>query len=254
MLPVPSQIEPRWASRSSRAGRKFLDVADAAAHLQRVAADFSRIARRAEFQGRRQNPQQRRRILAAGLGAIERVGGEKTHRQRLLGRQHDLHQLPPRQRQVDDALAEHHAVSRHRHRIMVRAPHQRGRFDAVGKPRRIDHLGHLHKAAVELADGIGDRALELDFARGHRAGAELVLQANDPVVVLRAVVEIPRHQEQPDAARARPRAFRARQQHHHLGVGIGAEPFFAIEPPVVAFLHGASSSACRRRSRPPSRS
>ena len=140
-------------------------------------------------------------------------------------------------------LAEHHAVSRHRHRIMMRAPHQRGRFDAVGKPRRIDHLGHLHKTAVELADGIGDRAFELDLARRHRAGAELVLQAHDPVVVLRAVVEIPRHQEQADAARAGPRAFRARQQHHHLGVGIGAEPFFAIEPPVVAFLHG------RRRQR-----
>ena len=140
-------------------------------------------------------------------------------------------------------LAEHHAISRHRHRVMMRAPHQRGRFDAVGKPRRIDHLGHLHEAAIELADGVGDRAFELDLARGHRAGAELVLQANDPVVVLRAVVEPPRHQEQADAARARTRALGPRQQHHHLGVGIGAEPLFAMEPPVIAFLHG------RRRQR-----
>ena len=126
---------------------------------------------------------------------------------------------------------------RHRHRIMMRAPHQRGRFDAVGKPRGVDHLGHLHEAAVELADRVGDRAFQLDLAGGHRAGAELVLQANDPVVVLRAVVEIARHQEQPDAARAGTGAFRARQQHHHFGVGIGAEPFFAMQPPVIALLH-----------------
>src|SRR5260370_30830199 len=35
------------------AGREFLDVADAAAHLQRIAADLARIAGGAEFQGRR---------------------------------------------------------------------------------------------------------------------------------------------------------------------------------------------------------
>ena len=209
-------------------GGEFLDVADAAAHLQRIAADFSGVAGGAEFQGRRQDAQQRRRVLAAGLGAVERVGGEKTHRQRLLGRKHDLHQLPPRQRQVDDALSEHHAVPRHRHRVVMRAAHQRGGFDAVGEPRRIDHLGHLHKAAIELADRIGDRAFQLDLARRHRAGAEFVLQPDDPVVVLRTVLEPPRHQEQADAARARPGAFRPRQQHHHFGIGIGAEPFLAV--------------------------
>ena len=59
---------------------EFLDVADATAHLHGVAADFSGVASRTEFQGRRQDPQQRRRILAAGLGAVERVRGEETHR------------------------------------------------------------------------------------------------------------------------------------------------------------------------------
>jgi len=34
---------------------------------------------------------------------------------------------------------------------LMRTPHQCGGFDAVGKPRRIHHLGHLHKAAIELA-------------------------------------------------------------------------------------------------------
>ena len=218
-------------------GGEFLDIADAAAHLQRVAADLAGIAGGAEFQGRRQDAQQRRGVLAAGLGAVERVGGEETHRQRLLGGQHDLHQLPPRQRQVDDALAEHDAILRHRHRVVMGAAHQRGGFDAVGQPRRVDHLGHLHEAAVEPADRIGDRALQLDLARGHRAGAELVLEPNDPVVIRRAVVEPPRHQEQADAAGAAFGALRPRQQHHDFGVGIGAEPFLARQPPVIAFLH-----------------
>jgi hypothetical protein len=61
-------------------GRELLDIAGAAAHLERVAADFPRIARRAEFQGRRQDAQQRRRILAAGLGTVERICGEEAHR------------------------------------------------------------------------------------------------------------------------------------------------------------------------------
>ena len=97
----PDRAEMRVAQQSR--GGEFLDVADAAAHLQRIAADLSGIAGGAEFQRRRQDAQQRRGVLAAGLGAVERIGGEETHRQRLLGRQHDLHQLPPRQRQVDDA-------------------------------------------------------------------------------------------------------------------------------------------------------
>ncbi len=151
--------------------------------------------------------------------------------------EHDLHQLPPRQRQIDDAASEHHAILRHRHRVVMRAAHQRGGFDAVGEPRRIDHFGHLHEAAIEPTDRIRNRAFQLDLARGHRAGAELVLEPNDPVVVGRAVVEEARHQEQADAARAGTCAFRPRQQHHHLGVRIGAEPFLAVEPPVVAFLH-----------------
>ena len=135
-------------AQQARSG-EFLDIADAATHLQRVAADLAGIAGGAEFQGRRQNAQQRGGILAARLGTVERVGGEETHRQRLLGRQHDLHQLPARQRQIDDALAEHDAILRHRHRVMMGAAHQRGRFDAVRQPRRVDHLGHLHKTAIE---------------------------------------------------------------------------------------------------------
>ena len=66
-------------------GGEFLDVADAAAHLQRIAADLAGVAGGAEFQGRRQDAQQRRGVLAAGLGAVERVRGEEAHRQRLLG-------------------------------------------------------------------------------------------------------------------------------------------------------------------------
>ena len=127
---------------------------------------------------------------------------------------------------------------RHRHRVMIRAAHQRGGFDAVGQPRRIHHLRHLHKAAIEPSYRIGNRAFQLDLARGHRAGAELVLQPHDPVVIGRAVIEKARHQEQPDAAGAAFRALRPRQQHDDLGIRIGAEPFFAGQAPVVAFLHG----------------
>ena len=133
------------------------------------------------------------------------------------------------------------AILRHRHRVVVGAAHQRGGFDAVRQPRRVDHFGHLHEAAIEPADRIGDRALQLDLARCHRAGAELVLEPNDPVMILRAVIEPPRHQKQADAAGAGVGALRPRQQHHDFGIGIGAEPFLSRQTPVIAFPHRRSS-------------
>ena len=108
------------------AGCKFLDVTNAAAHFERIAADFSGIAGGAELQGRGEDAQKRGRILAAGFRAVERVSGQETHRQRLLGRKRDLHQLPPSERQVDDAASEHHAILCNRHRVVMGAAHQRG--------------------------------------------------------------------------------------------------------------------------------
>ena len=49
----PDRAEMRVAQQPR--GGEFLDVADAAAHLQRIAADLARIARGAEFQRRGQN-------------------------------------------------------------------------------------------------------------------------------------------------------------------------------------------------------
>jgi hypothetical protein len=43
--------------------------------------------------------------------------------------------------------------------------------------------------------------------------------------------------KQADAAGAAFRALRPRQQHHDFRVGIGAEPFLARQPPVIAFLN-----------------
>src|SRR6185295_5375643 len=72
---LPDRPEMRVAQQARR--RELLDVADAAAHLERIAAYFSRIARRTEFQHRRQDPHQRGGLLAAGLRAIERVRRQK---------------------------------------------------------------------------------------------------------------------------------------------------------------------------------
>ena len=135
--------------------------------------------------------------------------------------------MPPRQRQLNNALAEHDAISRDSDRVVMRSPHQRGGFDAVREPRRVDHLGHLHEAAIEFSDSIGNRPFQLDFARGHGAGTELVFEADDPVVIGRAVVEPARHQKQANPARAAGCAFWSRQQHHNFRIGIRAEPLFA---------------------------
>jgi hypothetical protein len=138
-------------------------------------------------------------------------------------------------------------------RVVQRAPHQRGRLHAVGEPRPVDHFGHLDEAAIEPPDRVGERAFELDLARRHRARAELVLEANDPVAVRCAVIEQARHQEQADAACPRRRAVgrassittdaSAFEQNHFSPVSASDR---SQRPP--------SSSVCRRPSRLPSRS
>ena len=72
----PDRAEMGVAQQPRR--RELLDVADPAAHLERIAAHFPCIARGTEFQDGRENTRQRRAILAAGFGAVERVGGHEA--------------------------------------------------------------------------------------------------------------------------------------------------------------------------------
>src|SRR6185312_16586723 len=90
------------------------------------------------------------------------------------------------------------------------------------------------EALVELAELIGEGPLEGDLAARHGPAAELVLEAEDPVGIARAVGKRFRHQEQAEAATARRRALRPRQQDREFGVGVRTEPLLAVEPPGVA--------------------
>ena len=84
----------------------FLDVAVAAAHFHRAGGDRNVVAAGAEFQQRREDAQDVCGLRVAAIGAIHRVRREQEHRQRLLGRQHDLEKLAAQQRIFDDGLAE----------------------------------------------------------------------------------------------------------------------------------------------------
>jgi hypothetical protein len=107
------------------------------------------------------------------------------------------------------------------------------------QPRQVDLLHHLLEARADVADQVGDGAFQQDLAARHRAGAELVLQANDPIGVAAAVFQAARQREQCKPRGAAGRAFGARQQQRDVGVGVRAEPFIAMEPPfaVLAARH-----------------
>ncbi len=107
---------------------------------------------------------------------------------------------------------------------------------------QVDLLHHLLEAARDVAHQIGRGAVEDDLARGHRAGAELVLQPHDPVGVARAVLEPARHGEHAEALRTGRRAARPCQQHHDVGVGMAAEPLLAMELPALDAV-GADTDA-----------
>ena len=212
-----------------------LDVAIAAPRLHRPGRDRDIVAAGAEFQQRRQQPHQGRRLLVAGFRAFQPVRGEQRHRKGLLGRHHQLEQLPAHQRLVGDDAAERHPAARGDQRLVQASPHHRRGPHAVRKAAQIHLVQHLLEAIVparpDLAERIGDGPVEDDLARCHGPGAHLVLEAHDPVAVAAAVVAVFRQGEQGEAGRARNRAFRPRQQQGDIGVGAGAEPLVAVEPP-----------------------
>jgi len=91
----PPRSSRYCASAHQPRGGEFLDVADAAAHLQRFAQTFAHRRQRGISRSASDAQVGRR-----GPGCRPRRGRarrrEQTHRQRLLGLRHDLHQFPPR--------------------------------------------------------------------------------------------------------------------------------------------------------------
>ena len=85
---------------------------------------------------------------------------------------------------------------------------------------------------ADLAERIGDGAVELDLARGHRFAAELLLQAQDAIGVSRTVIEMARQREQAEATCAVGCALGPGEQQGHITVGTRAEPLLAVEPPI----------------------
>jgi len=128
------------------------------------------------------------------------------------------------------------AAGRANHGLVQAAPHHRGRAHAMRQPRQVDLLHHLLQPGLRVADEIGDCALQPDFARGHRACAELVLQPHDPVAVAAAVLQPARQRKQREPFRAGGRAFQARQQQCDVGIRMRAEPFVAGEPPLAVLM------------------
>ncbi len=209
----------------------FLDVTVAAAHFHGTGRHRNVVAAGAEFQQRREDSQHAFRALRAGIGAIHRIGAEQEDRERLFGGYRHLQKLAAEQGVFDDGLAKGLSRSRADHRLVDAAPHHCGGPNAMGQPRQVDLFHHLLEAAIRLADQIGDRALQQDFAARHRTGAQFVLEANDAVGVAAAIFQPARQGKQCESLGACWRAFRPRQQQRDIRVGVRAEPFVAEQPP-----------------------
>ncbi|KGX30923.1 hypothetical protein Y600_390 [Burkholderia pseudomallei MSHR3709] len=224
----------------------LLDVAGAAAHLHRIAGNAARIAARAELDERRQDPHAAACLRVARVRLREQQRDLHEQRARLLGRHEHLDELPLHQRHVDQLAAERFAMARDVQRLRRRAPHQPRCAHAVRQTRHVDHVGHLMKAAADLADQIGFGAVERDLAARHRTAAELVLQAYDPIAIARAVGERLRQQEQREALHAVGRAFGPGEHHREIGVRVRAEPLVAEQPPCRRTVGGRAAHRTRR--------
>ena len=123
----------------------------------------------AQLQQWRQDPQQRCRIRVV-IGRRHDLGGKAEHRQSLLGRQHDLHELAAQQRVLRDRLAERATAARGGQRLVEAAPHHRGGAHAVAETGQVDLFHHLLERFLigVHADGLGQVAVALRIA-GHLA-------------------------------------------------------------------------------------
>src|SRR5579862_604783 len=101
---------------------------------------------------------------------------------------------------LDDGTAERGAMMGNLYRLVEASTHHAGGARAMRHAAEINHVHHLAEASVKRAELVGERALEHDFAAGHRARAQFVLEPGDPIVVALAVFQSTRHQEEPEPA------------------------------------------------------
>ena len=126
------------------------------------------------------------------------------------------------------------AIGRNQH---AGASHRGSGSDRIVQARDIEHPGHLREAAVKLAHRFGVGAVEGDLAGRHRSGPELVLEPVNSVAVA-VSIDVPRHQEERQAARARRGALWTRQRKGDLAADIRAEKLLAVQAPLVAVAFG----------------
>ena len=89
------------------------------------------------------------------------------------------------------------------------------------------------ESILKTADMVAECIPKIEFGRGHRTRAQLVFEAANGEVVNLAVLEVARHEKQPQPASAFfvPHAGGDQRQ---IGRDIGAEPFFARQIPHIA--------------------
>ena len=172
-------------------------------------------------------------VCDAALDAPHQGGQPHGHQERGLRLHRELEQDLALQRLLLQSLAEGAAlggVAAGQHQA---APDGRRRSDCVMQARDVEHRRHLGEATLEVAHQLGVRALQRDLAGGHGAGAQLVLQAIDPVAVAGAVRQDPRDQEEAQPASSRLAALRPGQRQHHLAAHVAAEVLASVEAPVA---------------------
>ena len=92
-------------------------------------------------------------------------------------------------------------------------------------------MHYVAKARIHGPHGPSLGAIEVDLGRGHRPGAEFVLQPAQLEMVDRAIFEPTRNEKQTQAISTTRGPGYARGQQHQFGGRVRAEPFLAEDPP-----------------------
>jgi hypothetical protein len=121
--------------------------------------------------------------------------------------------------------------------------HQGDAADAVGDPGDIEDLQDLVDAGLRAPQQVSLALPQLHLARGHRAGADFILQTPNEIVQA-AVLPVAGEQEEGQSADGAGGALRPGGDHGQLRPGVAGEILLPRQPPVSAFRPGDGLHGC----------
>src|SRR5579872_5757858 len=113
----------------------------------------------------------------------------------------------------------------------VAAAHSGERTDSGPDTGEVNHLSHLHEAALKPPHLVSQSPMQRHLARRQRTRPQLVFQALNAIGITRAIVKRSGYEEKTQSSRSSRRTLWPCQRQNQVGGNVGTEPFLTPQCP-----------------------